>query len=202
MSPQFFLGENMGYVTSPEQIQALIARNRSRRGKPLVSEKALTAVRSACKKMNEARHLKAGHILSNVDPVALIADCHKCGRVPIKVMKHRANGDLRDQYLCWVGTRRREGDGEFARVAYPNQALDMWDAQRGNCAICGKPMIRAGNNSNGATLDHCHVTGRLRGYLHQGCNKGLGHFFDDPLTLRKAAEYLELQHKAGTPLSL
>ncbi|MGA3200756.1 MAG: endonuclease domain-containing protein [Halobacteriota archaeon] len=192
----------MGYVNSPEQIQATIARNHLRKGKPLVSEKALAAVRSACKKMNEARHLKAGHILSNVDSIALTADCNKCGRVPIKVMKHRANGDLRDQYLCWVGTlNRKDRVGADARVLYSNQALDMWENQQGNCAICNKPMERAGNTSLGATLDHCHKTGLLRGFLHQGCNKGLGHFFDDPLTLRKAAEYLEQSGHAVEPVT-
>ena len=67
----------------------------------------------------------------------------------------------------------------------------MWNQQAGNCAICSKPMEREGNTSFGATLDHGHVEGYIRGFLHQGCNKGLGHFMDDPAILRKSAEYLE-----------
>jgi hypothetical protein len=171
---------------------ALVARNNARKGIPVTSEKALAAVRAACKKMNEVRHNQAKHILADIDAERLTAVCTVCGQVPIKVIKHTADkwNHLRDQYSCWVGTRCREADGEAARVSYPHQALDMWNTQKGDCAICGKSMVRAGNTSDGATLDHCHRTGYIRGYLHQGCNKGLGHFQDDPEILKKAAEYL------------
>jgi hypothetical protein len=175
---------------SEQEIQALKERNAARKGQPITSEKMLAASRAGCKAMNAVRHLKAGHILENVDSVALTGDCHICGQVPIKVMKHRANGALRDQYLCWVGTRCRETDGAPAKVAYKNQALEMWNNQHGNCALCYKYMVRAGNTNEGATLDHCHTTGFIRGFIHQGCNKGLGHFLDDPEVLKMAAEYL------------
>ena len=81
--------------------------------------------------MNQIRHLKARHVLDNVDPIALTGDCQTCGRVPIKVMKHRANAALRDQYMCWVGTLNRKDRQERwaeAIVSYPNQALDMWES--------------------------------------------------------------------------
>lgn len=39
-------------------------------------------------------------------------------------------------------------------------------------------------------LDHCHVTGDLRGYLCRACNHGLGNFQDDPKLLRAAIAYL------------
>lgn len=183
----------MGYVNSPEQIQATIARNHLRKGKPLVSEKALAAVRSACKKMNESRHLKAEHILSNVDSIALTANCHKCGRVPLKVMKHRANGSLRDQYLCWVGSLRVNNKYADARVRFRDQALQMFESQNNDCAICNRPMIRGNGLANdGMVLDHCHTTGFIRGFTHQRCNKGIAMFLDDPKVLRGAAEYLEL----------
>jgi hypothetical protein len=184
---------NKGRTQTEAQLTALLEYNHSRKGQPR-SEKGKLASEAACKKMNEARHLKARHILDNVDPVALTGDCRTCGRVPIKVMKHRANNALRDQYLCWVGTLNRKDRQEHwaeAVVAYPNQALKMWESQNGDCALCGKPMERAGNTTVGATLDHCHTRGVIRGFIHQGCNKGLGHFLDDPASLRKAAEYLE-----------
>lgn len=50
------------------------------------------------------------------------------------------------------------------------------------CAICG----------DGAdTVDHCHVTGLIRGYLCTDCNLSLGKMRDDPERLRRAADYLE-----------
>ena len=60
----------------------------------------------------------------------------------------------------------------------------MLQAQEGLCASCGDKL-------DGPHVDHCHVTGKVRGILCASCNKGLGHFFDDPNRLRLAADYLE-----------
>ena len=40
-------------------------------------------------------------------------------------------------------------------------------------------------------FDHCHTTGKFRGWLCHGCNTSLGHASDDPNILRAMAEYLE-----------
>lgn len=58
------------------------------------------------------------------------------------------------------------------------------DYQERSCAICKKQGARL-------CVDHDHETREVRGLLCQHCNKGLGHFLDDPALLRKAAEYLE-----------
>jgi hypothetical protein len=184
--------KSCGCLRREKAKESIIARNAAQAGQPR-SAKGKLASQAACKKMNEVRHNQAKHILSNVDSAALTGDCNVCGRVPVKVMKHRNNKwqYIRDQYLCWVGTRNRVEQGEPAKVSYPNQALEMWDKQENNCALCGGPMVRAGNSWDGATLDHCHSNGFIRGFIHQGCNKGLGHFLDDPEALRKAAAYIE-----------
>lgn len=62
------------------------------------------------------------------------------------------------------------------------------------CAICRKrsknPMLQASQVFD-LCVDHCHVTGKVRGLLCGGCNSGLGFFADNPETLKAAIEYLQ-----------
>lgn len=74
--------------------------------------------------------------------------------------------------------------GEYTRL------LSLQD---GKCGICGS--IISGRN---ATLDHCHTTGRLRGFLCGKCNSGLGMFNDRCDLLIKAVTYLSVSG-AGAP---
>lgn len=73
----------------------------------------------------------------------------------------------------------------------------MLAAQGGVCIICGQPPkldgIRAASRLH---PDHDHVTGRTRDLLCLSCNVGVGHFRDDPVLLRAAAEYIE-RHRAA-----
>lgn len=39
-------------------------------------------------------------------------------------------------------------------------------------------------------VDHCHVTGKVRGILCRACNAGLGHFKDNPKVVARALLYL------------
>jgi hypothetical protein len=60
-------------------------------------------------------------------------------------------------------------------------------AQNGACAICHEVTGRT------LHLDHDHKTNVVRGLLCESCNLGLGKFRDDPVAIRRAAEYLEEQ---------
>lgn len=75
----------------------------------------------------------------------------------------------------------------------PEYFDEMWSAQEGCCATCGRELvhtIRKGENrSNLACADHDHVTNAPRGILCWPCNSG--HFGDNPALLRLHAEYLE-----------
>jgi len=50
------------------------------------------------------------------------------------------------------------------------------------CAICGVTETLG--------VDHCHVSGVVRGLLCRKCNVGLGMFDDNPILLVKALTYL------------
>ena len=75
---------------------------------------------------------------------------------------------------AWSGVSRAQFDALFARQGHV-------------CAICN----RAPSTSKATHLDHCHTSGKIRGVLCASCNKGLGHFRDDPTLIRAAARYLE-----------
>lgn len=62
----------------------------------------------------------------------------------------------------------------------------MLESQGGVCAVCSKP--DPGGQRLG--VDHCHATGQLRALLCTLCNRGIGHFLDDPSRLEQAAAYL------------
>jgi hypothetical protein len=61
---------------------------------------------------------------------------------------------------------------------------NLIDAAGGVCQICGVKFRRP-------NIDHCHLTGKIRGVLCSKCNSGLAVFRDSPIFLRKAADYLE-----------
>lgn len=66
-------------------------------------------------------------------------------------------------------------------------------AQEDKCAICGQPeTTRYRGIVRALSVDHDHITGKVRGLLCQKCNLGLGSFADDPLRLLKAIWYLGL----------
>lgn len=53
------------------------------------------------------------------------------------------------------------------------------------CESCGDPPGR-----RALDMDHCHQSGRFRGWLCNPCNMGIGHFKDDSTRLKSAIEYL------------
>lgn len=63
---------------------------------------------------------------------------------------------------------------------------ELLKRQGGCCAICR----RSEPASKTLDVDHCHATGRVRGLLCTSCNRMIGHSFDNPETLARAATYL------------
>jgi hypothetical protein len=79
--------------------------------------------------------------------------------------------------------RRRANKRRCKYGLSPERFADILTDQGGVCPICGA--------KDPGDTDHCHETGRVRGILCGKCNRGLGHFCDQPALLRAAIEYLE-----------
>jgi hypothetical protein len=75
----------------------------------------------------------------------------------------------------------------------------MHDSQGGVCKICAKPETakkhKDTSEPRSLAVDHCHVEGHVRGLLCTACNTALGKFNDDASALRRAADYLDANHK-------
>lgn len=97
---------------------------------------------------------------------------------------------------CKAAERKASGaerDGHLLRKFGITQAdyMAMLSAQGGGCAICGvAPEAQAARYKTYLHVDHCHDTGRVRGLLCGEHNLLIGRFGDEPVLLRKAADYL------------
>ncbi len=80
------------------------------------------------------------------------------------------------------------------------QIRTMFDQQNGQCLGCFESFIWGPESKvNGARIrmhiDHCHVSGGVRGLLCVDCNVALGRVKDNEAVLRRLAEYLQI-HRA------
>jgi len=107
-------------------------------------------------------------------------------------LKWRTDPELREKRRLW------QRKNVFQKV-YGISMADyeaMFERQGGACAICKR---------TGVTLcvDHCHLTGEVRGLLCSQCNSAIGFCSDDPAVLLAAAAYLQAardrQEAQGSP---
>lgn len=61
------------------------------------------------------------------------------------------------------------------RLISLEEKRQMWIDQNQCCYLCEKPV-----ELDDTHIDHCHVTGKIRGIAHGRCNSGIGFFNDDP----------------------
>ena len=76
---------------------------------------------------------------------------------------------------------------EHQRAHY-NRKSDAREQDRprpASCEVCGST-----NGKERLAWDHCHTTGRFRGWLCKQCNVALGLVKDNPNTLIKLSSYL------------
>jgi hypothetical protein len=115
--------------------------------------------------------------------------------------KTRSCGCLKRESVRVNGLKRRKTDSESLRKSREKMSetrlrghlrrkfgitLDtykkMTDDQDQKCAICKK--------ERGLSVDHSHITGKVRGLLCGSCNRALGLLQDDPDVARNAVNYL------------
>ena len=63
----------------------------------------------------------------------------------------------------------------------------IFEYQKKCCAICKKPVPKGGKR---LAVDHCHITGKVRGLLCMSCNRALGKFRDLDELVINAGEYV------------
>lgn len=63
----------------------------------------------------------------------------------------------------------------------------LCNEQNNKCAICGEQLYAGTGNH---AVDHCHITGCVRGLLCINCNSGVGKLHDDVRLLARAIAYL------------
>lgn len=68
----------------------------------------------------------------------------------------------------------------------------LFESQEGLCAICLQPESAVNQyGTKNLSVDHNHVTGKIRGLLCNGCNTSLGFVKENPHTLSSMIEYIK-----------
>jgi hypothetical protein len=71
------------------------------------------------------------------------------------------------------------------------QKAALLQLQEHQCPICERFLAE----QTVPSIDHCHVTGSVRGILCRRCNSALGLFEESPATLERAFEYLGIARR-------
>jgi hypothetical protein len=126
-----------------------------------------------------------------VNSVCLVCEC-AIGRA------HYHKPEVRKKQLARGRLRIRNWDKErnasyLNRFGITAKDYDKMVVERNNlCDICGLPESRMGSDGRKTRLsiDHCHLTGNIRGLLCSRCNMAIGLFDDDADKLKKALKYI------------
>ena len=113
--------------------------------------------------------------------------CTRCKtNKPLDAVNFPLHNKTKSGFDSWCRACRREYRNANSRGAYrhsiSDETLAELKATVKQCVICG--------DETKLVVDHDHKTGEVRGLLCNHCNRGLGHFRDDPALLEFAAQYL------------
>jgi predicted nucleic acid-binding Zn ribbon protein len=89
---------------------------------------------------------------------------------------------------CWQSANRKPRENRIYLPAAEYQA--MMEKQDGKCAICNSEGGYQ-NRPGKLAVDHCHISGKIRGLLCHRCNTAIGLLKDNIENLNSAIRYLE-----------
>lgn len=102
--------------------------------------------------------------------------------------------ETRNKNLEHYRRKNRENGWKYAGIIDMTyeRYLEMLEKQNRCCAICNDPQETLTRN---LSVDHNHITGKVRGLLCDKCNFAIGYFKESKLLLEKAINYLEMYHE-------
>lgn len=107
-------------------------------------------------------------------------ECKKCSLIKMKSWYRQNTYNVRSSKL-----RSKFG---ISRAEYEEMAKN----QNYRCLICSKHQSEL---KRGLAVDHCHISGQIRGLLCNRCNRGIGMLNDDTNTIENALAYIKLHDK-------
>lgn len=117
----------------------------------------------------------------------LSKECTKCKEVKLLTEEFfPLNNKMNSGFDSWCRSCRGRYRSGIRRGIYRNMISDedlknLIETTK-ECIICG--------SEEDLVVDHCHKKNIIRGMLCNHCNRGLGHFRDDPNLLEFARIYL------------
>lgn len=101
--------------------------------------------------------------------------CKKCNNIRLK--QYRRTSEVSKKYKLKY----------FFNLEY-DKYLEMLEKQNNCCAICN---VNQDTLKKKLSVDHNHITGKVRGLLCEQCNFGIGNLKDSLELLKQAIKYLE-----------
>jgi recombination endonuclease VII len=141
------------------------------------------------------------------NPIVKAKKCRSCYDRVLLCIKEKRLGRIKQNLCVGCGSVPPE-KGRRCVTCYNRQRDAFHGMPEGSyqsliekhpvCASCSREFSVDGSGGSKAVLDHCHITGKVRGILCHGCNASLGLLRDDPEVIRKLAAYIETTGEQST----
>ena len=156
----------------------------------------MRAIKKICKKCERSQP-----IITHFYKDKTLKDGHKntcktCFGAYLKSIKHITNANIRKRRSKYPEVRRADKNRKLKHVfgITIEQYEAMEKAQKNLCAICDREETSINHSSkkrSRLSIDHCHITNKVRGLLCGNCNRTLGLMRDSIELLENAIKYLK-----------